>query len=96
MLEMLFERPKNSKSFLGITLKNITLNNSEESSYKYIINQSRPKNPGRSVVQPTINTNTVLKCNWLFMFVYDLFDNLSSNILGRDILKFVRISNLRA
>ena len=73
-------------------MQNITLNNSKESSYKYTINRSRPKDSRRSVVQLTINANTVLKCNRLFMFVYDLFDNLSSNILGRDILKFVRIS----
>ena len=58
-------------------MQNITLNKSEESSYKYTINQSRPKNSGRSVVQPTINANTGLKCNWLFIFVYDLFDNLT-------------------
>ena len=44
-------------------MQNITLNNSEESSYKYTIKQSKAK----SVVQPTINANTGLKCNWLFM-----------------------------
>ena len=47
-------------------MQNITLNKSEESSYKYTINQSRPKNSGRSVVQPMtdFNANTWLKCNF--------------------------------
>ena len=56
---------------------------------------SRPKISGRFVVQPTINANTGLKFNWLFMLVHDLFDNLSSNVLGQDILKFVRMSAFR-